>query len=244
MLLAKPQTAQFITRKLWREFVSPTPDEAEVDRMAAVFQSSGYNIAKLMQTMLSSEAFYAPANRAALIKSPVEFVVGTLKTFEIETPNLRPFVLATALLGQNLFMPPNVKGWPGGEAWINSATLLGRKQLLARLFPGEDRVEMALRAAEPMSANRTQMADGGVQPGAAGRDARMQRQMERQMGGLRANLDVWAAGFAQASATTGLQDMTRVVLAIAPVAASAGASNDKPSDWARRLVADPAYHLK
>ena len=246
MLLAKPQTAQFITRKLWREFISPTPDEAEVNRMAAVFQASGYNIAKLMQTMLTSDAFYALSNRAALIKSPVEFVIGTLMTFEIEPPNLSPFVLATALLGQNLFMPPNVKGWPGGEAWINSATLLDRKQLLERLFAGEDRVEMAMRAAEPMSATMSQMADGGTQSGAAGREARTRRQMERQLGGLRANLDAWAAGFTQTPANTGLQDMTRVVLAIAPVATSspAGAISDRPADWARRLMADPAYQLK
>jgi hypothetical protein len=49
-----------------------------------------------------------------------------------------PFAFAMAQLGQNLFAPPNVKGWPGGEAWINTTTLLARKQLLERLFRDED----------------------------------------------------------------------------------------------------------
>ena len=243
MLLAKPQTSQFITRKLWREFISPAPDEAEVKRMATIFQDSGYNIAKLMRALLTSDAFYAPDNRAALIKSPVEFVVGTLKTFDIDASNLRPFVLASALLGQNLFTPPNVKGWPGGEAWINTATLLGRKQLLDRLFRNDDRMEVAMRNADVMAANT------GADLSPPGREARMRRQMERQMGGIRWNLDKWAAGFTQTPVAAGLQDMTRVVLAIAPeapvtTAAGADASVGSAADWARRLVADPAYQLK
>jgi uncharacterized protein (DUF1800 family) len=85
-----------------------------------------------------SDAFYAPENRAALIKSPVELVVGTLRQFRFATGDMLPFAFAVAQLGQNLFAPPNVKGWPGGEAWINTTTLLARKQLLERLFRDED----------------------------------------------------------------------------------------------------------
>ncbi len=239
VLLSKPETAQFITRKLWKEFVSTTPDEREIVKLAAGFRDSGYNIAKLMRAMLSSDAFYAPENRAALIKSPVEFVVGTMKTFEIETPNLRPFVIASALLGQNVFAPPNVKGWPGGEAWINSATLLGRKQLLDRLFKNEDRMDVAMRSVDAMAA-----ANGDVAP--PGRDARMQRQMERQMDGIRWNLDKWASGFVDTergrSLATGLPEMARVVLPMAPLRTVAGIEN--PADVVRQLVIDPAYQLK
>ena len=230
VLLSKPEAAQFITRKLWKEFVSMTPDEREIAKLAAMFRDSGYNIAKLMRTMLSSDAFYAPENRAALIKSPVEFVVGTMKTFEIETPNLRPFVLASALLGQNVFAPPNVKGWPGGEAWINTATLLGRKQLLDRLFKNEDRMDVAMRSVDAMAEQ-----NGDVAP--PGRDARMRRQMERQMGGIRWNLDKWAKDFG-----TGVPEMTRVILPMAPMTAVASADN--PADIVRQLVVDPAYQLK
>ena len=138
ILLAKPETATFVTRKLWREFVSPAPDEREVGRLAGVFRDSRYAVKPLLRAMLLSESFWNPANRGALIKSPVDLVVGTLHTFGIRPMTLRPAVSASALLGQNVFAPPNVKGWPGGEAWINSATLLGRKQLLDRIFRGSD----------------------------------------------------------------------------------------------------------
>ena len=239
VLLSRPETAQFITRKLWKEFVSSVPDEREVARLAAIFRQSGYNIARLMRAMLTSDAFYALANRAVLIKSPVEFVVGTMKTFEIETVNLRPFVLASALLGQNVFTPPNVKGWPGGETWINSATLLGRKQLLERLFKNEDRMDVAMRSVDGMAA-----ANGDAPP--PGRDARMQRQMERQMGGIHWNLDQWTKGFVDTgrglSVATGMPEMTRVVLPMAPM--HVVVSNDNPADLVRQLVNDPAYQLK
>jgi uncharacterized protein (DUF1800 family) len=230
VLLKRPEAAQFITRKLWKEFISTTTDEREVARLADIFRDSGYNIAKLMRTMLASEAFFAPQNRAALIKSPVEFVVGTMKTFDIEAPNLRPFVLASALLGQNAFVPPNVKGWPGGETWINTATLLGRKQLLDRLFRNEDRMEIAMRSVDAMAAQ-----NGDAPP--PGRDARMQRKMERQMGGIRWNLDKWAKGFADY-----VPEMMRVVLPMAPQRAIA--QSDNPADVVRLLVTDPAYQLK
>ena len=162
-----------------------------------------------------------------------------MKTFDIETTNLRPFVIASALLGQNVFAPPNVKGWPGGEAWINSATLLGRKQLIDRLFKNEDRMDVAMRSVDAMAA-----ANGDVAP--PGRDARMQRQMERQMGGIRWNLDGWARAFVEpgrgGSAATGLPEMTRVVLPMVPMRNIASAAN--AAEVARQLVADPAYQLK
>ena len=238
-LLKKPEAALFVTRKLWKEFVSSTPNEREIIKLAAGFRESGYNIAKLMRNLLSSDAFYAPENRAALIKSPVEFVLGTMKRFEIETANLRPFVIASALLGQNLFAPPNVKGWPGGEAWINSATLLGRKQLIDRLFKNEDRMDVAMRSVDSMAEM-----NGDAAP--AGRDARLRRQMERQMGGIRWNLDKWANSFVETgrgnSVIKGMPELTRVVLPMAPLVAVA--ETDSPADVVRQLVIDPAYQLK
>lgn len=242
ILLSRPETAQFITRKLWKEFVSPAPanaaEEAELKAMSELFRTSGYDIAKLMHAMLSSDAFYAPENRAALIKSPVEFVVGTIKQFEIEAPNLRPFVLAAALLGQNVFSPPNVKGWPGGDAWINSATLLGRKQLIDRLFKNEDKTDVAMRSIDEFN-----MRAG--EPPLPGAEARMRRQMERQMGGIRWNLDRWSAGFKApdgGDAGDSRRKLERVVLAMAPQ--DTPAAGDNPADWVRRLVADPVYQLK
>jgi uncharacterized protein (DUF1800 family) len=244
LILRRPEVAIFITRKLWKEFVSPTPDEKEVTRLADIFRDSGYDTGKLMRAMLTSDAFYAPANRAVLIKSPVEFVVGTMKTFDIDTARLRPFVVQSALLGQNLFTPPNVKGWPGGEVWINSASLLGRKQFVDRLFKNEDRMEATMNALD-------EMAERSGTPAPPGRAQRQQRALERSMAALKWDLDGWAKSYAQ-PAPTGLQlnadgptRMAKVVLPLAPRSMpNAGEQGSAPADWARQLVADPAYQLK
>lgn len=138
ILLAQPQTAEFIVAKLWREFVSPTPDPQEVRRIARVFRDSRYDIGTALRALLTSDAFYAPRNRATLVKSPVDLVVGTLRQFRFTLGEPLSFVFAVNQLGQNLFAPPNVKGWPGGEAWINASTLLARKAFLDRLFRAQE----------------------------------------------------------------------------------------------------------
>ena len=113
ILLAQPATAEFIVAKLWREFVSPTPDAAEIKRIARMFRDNRYNIKVALRALLTADAFYAAQNRAALIKSPVDLIVGTMRQFRFETGDVAPLVLASRQLGQDIFAPPNVKGWPG-----------------------------------------------------------------------------------------------------------------------------------
>ena len=142
ILLAQPHTAEFLVRKLWREFVSLTPDETETRRIATRFRQSGYDMRVALREIFGSRAFWAAENRLALIKSPADWVLGTLNSLEIEAPE--PIVLGFALrqLGQDLFAPPNVRGWPGGEAWINSSTLLARKQFAERLLRRDGRMDV------------------------------------------------------------------------------------------------------
>lgn len=235
ILLAHPQTAEFISRKLWKEFISPTPDDEELHRFARIFRNSRFDIKTVMRAILTSDTFYAAENRATLVKSPVELVVGTLKQFEIEAPNLRPFVIAGALLGQNVFAPPNVKGWPGGEAWINSATLLGRKQLLDRLFRADDRMDLIGAGVEEKMRERAERLDDR-----AGREAHLRRRMDRDMGGIRFHPDRWARQFRPQDREL---DVTRTVLAMAPHNALAAKGGDV-NELVKHLVADPAYQLK
>ncbi len=231
IMLANPQAAEFIARKLWKELISDTPDVEEVHRFARLFRNSRYDVKTLLRAMLTSDEFYAPENRAALIKSPVELVVGTLKQFDIEAPTLRPFVIAGALLGQNVMAPPNVKGWPGGETWINSGTLLGRKQLMDRLFRADDRSE---RFVARFDDNAERMEDR------AGREARLQRRMDRSMGNVRVDLDRWAKAFPETERKSAI---TRVVLAMAPQNPVKTKTGDV-NELVRQLVTDPAYQLK
>ena len=217
ILLAQPQTAEFIVAKLWREFVSPGPDRAEVKRIARIFRDEGYSIKAALRALLVSDAFYAAEHRASLIKSPVELIVGTLRQFSFETGTTAPFVVASRQLGQDLFAPPNVKGWPGGEAWINSATLLARKQLLERLF----------RAQDPAAA----MEGTGPDASAAEPRERFLRAMD-----VRFDTGKWLSRFAPNDSR-----IVQVVLPGDPVSAPANAAG---SALLRRLVLDPVYQLK
>ena len=133
LILERPETAEFIVDKLWKEFVSPTPDRRSVERIAQTFRASKYDIKVALRGLLATPAFWARENRGALVKSPVEIVVGTLRQLEIVPDETLPLALAVAGMGQNIFAPPNVRGWAGGNEWINSSTLLARKQFLDRI---------------------------------------------------------------------------------------------------------------
>ena len=78
-----------------------------------------------------SDAFYR--SRAKVIKSPIDLLVGAVIDLDLEADYFLSLVNEAHVLGQRLFNPPNVKGWPGGEYWINSASYLARKSLLTRL---------------------------------------------------------------------------------------------------------------
>ena len=134
LMLEQPAAARFITAKLWKEFVSPTPQGAEFDAIANRFRAGGYEIAALLNDLLLSDAFWADENRGALVKSPVELVVGAMRQFELQPPDPAALVRKSAQLGQNLLVPPNVKGWPGYTDWINATRLLERKRFAEQLF--------------------------------------------------------------------------------------------------------------
>lgn len=134
ILLRHPRTAETIVEKLWREFISFTPDANEVKRLAGLFRGNNYEMKPLLRALFLSPAFRDPVNRGALIKSPIELIVGTVHVFGLPVPDQTPLVRMMAGLGQTPFAPPNVKGWPGGESWISTSTLLLRRQFLRRLI--------------------------------------------------------------------------------------------------------------
>ena len=138
ILLARPETANFVVSKLWREFVSADTDNQKsaltIRRVAERFRSSGYDIRVALKAVFESDAFWAPSNRDALVKSPVDLLVGVIRAENIQLPDGRLLAVGLRTLGQDLFAPPNVRGWPGGENWINSSTLLARKSALERLL--------------------------------------------------------------------------------------------------------------
>ncbi|HXF80590.1 MAG TPA: DUF1800 domain-containing protein [Usitatibacter sp.] len=225
ILLARPETAQFVVAKLWREFVSPEPDPALVARWAAVFRDARYEVKPLMRAMLTSDAFWAPASRGALVKSPVVLVAGTLHTFDIHPFDLRPAVFACAALGQNPMSPPNVKGWPGGDAWITSATLLSRKQWVDRVFRGAEPAMLMVASEAPQAA-------ASPAPGGTAGEQRYRRMLERGMSDY---------VFDPSRLPRDPARLKTLILATAPVNSTDGLEGP---ELVRALVADPAYQLQ
>ena len=144
IILEQPDVAEFITGKLWREFVSPDPNLAEVRRLAASFRDSGYRLGPLLKGLLMTPQFRDPANRGALIKSPVELVIGTLRLLRFAKAPPERIHKVQRKLGQDLLDPPDVNGWRGGGTWITTTSTLFRRQFL----------RSALRSAKPNATKR------------------------------------------------------------------------------------------
>jgi len=134
IIFQQPNAANLLVTKLWLEFVSETPIQTEVDRLAKNFRANNFEMKPLMHDLLMSSSFRDVSNHARLIKSPLDYVVGTLRMLNITVEDGRGAVFASSHLGQNVFDPPNVKGWTGGNDWITSSSLLTRQQLLERMF--------------------------------------------------------------------------------------------------------------
>lgn len=129
MLLQKKETAHFVTTKIYRSFVSEIHDKNRVDKLAEGFYTSGYDISSLMRNILEADWFYENAPTNLLIKSPVELMVGIQRTLNATFTDFDSMLYVQKVLGQLLFYPPNVAGWPGGRNWIDSSSLLFRMQL-------------------------------------------------------------------------------------------------------------------
>lgn len=147
-LLQHPRTAEHISEKCWRHFVSnSTPDAATVKAWAQVFRHSRYDIKALLREVLLSEAFWAQRHRGTLIKSPIDILVGTVRMIPYPRESIAAMTNLCRLLGQELFDPPNVQGWQGGDHWISTQTLLVRISYLTKLSRGDlnQRVETGLK---------------------------------------------------------------------------------------------------
>jgi uncharacterized protein (DUF1800 family) len=128
--LERPEAARHLSRKLYRAFVAEgtEPGPELIEPLADALRSSGYSTRRVMELILRSRHFYSSATYRRRVKSPVEYTIGLLRMLEVPRPKVSLLAAATACgrQGQELFAPPNVKGWEGGTSWINSSTLLER----------------------------------------------------------------------------------------------------------------------
>jgi len=143
-IVAQPQAAIFITAKLWNFFAGEMPSPKLNAGLADLFRRGGNNFKPLMRVIFLTEEFYSPSVVRNEIKSPVQWLVGSCRMLECELP---PPLVSTNLLrslGQDLFAPPNVKGWDGGLAWITTNNLLARYNQAAMLAQGDMAIASSL----------------------------------------------------------------------------------------------------
>lgn len=136
ILFEKKQTAYFVSNKLYKYLVNETPDPAHINAMADVFYHANYEIKPLLEYVFNAPWFYEDKNIGNLVKSPVELIVGLNRQFSIDYERPAVIMQFQRVLGQVLFQPPNVAGWPGGRNWIDSSSLMYRIKIPSTVLNG------------------------------------------------------------------------------------------------------------
>jgi uncharacterized protein (DUF1800 family) len=137
MLVPMRATAERLSTRLFTFFAYPNPEKAIVQHLADTFQKNRYNVGAVVKEIFTMDAFYSDRAYRSLIKSPAELVAQAIRSTGSGTGlgenALRAAVAGMSSMGQVLFYPPNVAGWPGGTSWLNGATLLTRLNFTSAL---------------------------------------------------------------------------------------------------------------
>jgi len=134
IVLDRRETADFLVRKFWDYYVATPPDARILADLSRQYYDSNYHTGQLLRTIFSADWFYAPAVIGAQIKSPVVLVAGMRRNLNLSFGAPEAQLRLLRALGQVLFDPPNVAGWPGGRSWVDNATLLLRLNIGAGLL--------------------------------------------------------------------------------------------------------------
>ncbi len=105
--------------------------------MARGLASGRYELRPVLRRLFLARSFYHPRIMNQQIKSPVQLVVGAVRSLNAPVRDLGILNDALDLMGQNLFMPPSVKGWDGGRSWVNTSTMFVRQNIMAFLLTGK-----------------------------------------------------------------------------------------------------------
>jgi uncharacterized protein (DUF1800 family) len=141
ILLDAPATAARLAWRLCHEFMGEQAvGEKAIAELADGLRAHNLEIGWGVAAILRSKAFFAEENIGARVSSPAEHVVGTVRSLGLLDPLPYTPVLAewVSRLGQDLFYPPNVGGWPGGRAWLTTRSVIGRARFAAAVADGRD----------------------------------------------------------------------------------------------------------
>lgn len=132
----QPAAATFLPRELIRFYLSEYPlDETYVAGLGDWWRAADFDLRALAHRFFGSRLFFDGGWRGTRIKSPVEFYLGLAVDLDLDVAPLPRTVLSSLRqMGQELYQPPNVRGWVGGRRWINASTLSARRQLVQYLL--------------------------------------------------------------------------------------------------------------
>ncbi|HWE60698.1 MAG TPA: DUF1800 family protein, partial [Chloroflexota bacterium] len=136
ILSAHPHTGAFLSRKLFEFFAHDNADAATIQQFADTYYRSGYDLKAVVRQILLSDAFYAEQSFQQHFRSPAEFVVGSVRELGASVP-AQAMAQAMTIMGQDLFNPPNVGGWPGGFTWASASALAERFNFAGMLIAAQ-----------------------------------------------------------------------------------------------------------
>ncbi|HTL30056.1 MAG TPA: DUF1800 domain-containing protein [Tepidisphaeraceae bacterium] len=136
LIMQHPACAPYVASKMFKFFVYEDLEDGLAEALGNLLRENKYEMRPLIQTMLTSKAFYSPRAIGSQIKSPVQLVIGTMRMLDLKVPNTRMLMGAMSQMGQVPFAPPNVKGWAGGRMWINTSTLFVRYNTASAMVAG------------------------------------------------------------------------------------------------------------
>jgi uncharacterized protein (DUF1800 family) len=213
ILLDQEQTARYITNKIYTFLVNDKPDVTIVNTLAKGFFKSGYDIQKLLAEIFTSEWFYEEKNMGVKIKSPVELLVGIQRILPMTLENENSLLVLQRILGQVLFYPPNVAGWPGGRTWIDSSTLMMRMRI-PQLINDEDEMNVTPKDDDDQMMGRKDNEEKGVKKSNAGAKALKKQQINANV-----DWDMFINSLARVQRENLVEAMSKVLLQVKPAVA-------------------------
>ncbi|MGD9689904.1 MAG: DUF1800 family protein [Phycisphaerales bacterium] len=145
-ILDTPECSRYMARRLYRYFVADYPTgRAPIDRaaegvmheMASDLSRNRYELRPVLRKVFLSRHFYDRRIMCEQIKSPVELVVGAIRSLNLPARDLQTLLEAMNMMGQAIMFPPSVKGWEGGRSWINTSTMFVRQNTLVYMLTGK-----------------------------------------------------------------------------------------------------------
>jgi len=126
IIMEQAVTSRFITKRLFEFFVYDNPSDEIVEKLSITFERTRYSVKAVMSEIFALEEFYSQRAYRAKIKSPAELIAGVFRVLKIDTNADLVMQRYSTPMGQNLFQPFDVSGFPQGQEWINSSTLINR----------------------------------------------------------------------------------------------------------------------